>query len=157
MSLAVLAAASSSGTFATFATTRLASSRVRLIARQAVRRGEYVENRGKCGSARLVLDTKLMTNNSLSEAPHGFFPLRPGSHSPGYGRSGATASVPVRIARASVTGGGVQAGNQRPPPQHVTYDSDLSQFTRHSLSRYFARHWKHELATTRQRWLNLVA
>ena len=48
----VLAAASSPGSLAMFA--RLASSRVRLIARQAVRRGDYVGNGGS-GSARLAL------------------------------------------------------------------------------------------------------
>ena len=59
----VLAAASSSGSLPMFAAMRLASSRVRLIARQAVRRGDYVGNRGKSGSARLALETTFMTHN----------------------------------------------------------------------------------------------
>jgi hypothetical protein len=40
---------------------RHASSRVRLIARQAVRPGDYVGNRGKRGSERLALETTFMT------------------------------------------------------------------------------------------------
>jgi hypothetical protein len=46
---------------ATVAAIRLASSRVRLIARQAVRCGDYVGNRGECESARLALETTFMT------------------------------------------------------------------------------------------------
>src|SRR6266480_3534231 len=47
----------------TFAAIRRVSSRVRLIARQAaVRRGDYVGNRGKCGSARLALETTFMSS-----------------------------------------------------------------------------------------------
>jgi hypothetical protein len=59
--LAVLAAASSPDGLATFAAIRLASSRVSLI---AVRRGDYVGNRGECGSARLALETTLMTDTA---------------------------------------------------------------------------------------------
>ena len=53
---------------AMFAAIRLASSRVRLIARQAVRRGDYVGNRGKSGSARLALETTFMTHNRRERA-----------------------------------------------------------------------------------------
>ena len=49
---------------------RRASSPVRLIARQAVRRGDYVGNRGECGSARLALETTFMTpEQTLKGAP----------------------------------------------------------------------------------------
>jgi hypothetical protein len=57
----VLGAGSSSGSLAMFTAMRHASSRVGLIARQAVRRGDYVGNRGECGSARLALETTFMT------------------------------------------------------------------------------------------------
>jgi hypothetical protein len=53
---------SSSGSVAMFAAIRLASSRVRPTARQAVRRGDYVGNRGKTGSARLALEMTFMTH-----------------------------------------------------------------------------------------------
>jgi hypothetical protein len=51
---------------------RHASSRVRLIAPQAARRGEYVGNRGKSGSARLALETTFMTRNR-----HGLLKISP--------------------------------------------------------------------------------
>src|SRR5436190_6148740 len=41
---------SNSGSLAMLAVMRRASSRVRLIARQAVRRGDYVGNRGECSA-----------------------------------------------------------------------------------------------------------
>jgi hypothetical protein len=57
--------AGSSGSLAIlamFTAMRHASSRVRLIARQAVRPGDYVGNRGKRGSERLALETTFMTD-----------------------------------------------------------------------------------------------
>jgi hypothetical protein len=58
----VLAAAISPGGLVTFAAIRLVSSRVRLIARQAVRRGDYVGNRRKSGRAQLAPETTFMTH-----------------------------------------------------------------------------------------------
>ena len=48
------------GSLAMLAAMRRASSRVRLIARQAVRRGDMSEIRGRSGSARLAFVTTLM-------------------------------------------------------------------------------------------------
>jgi hypothetical protein len=59
------------GSLAMFTAMRHASSRVGLIARQAVRRGDYVGNWGKSRSARLALETMLMTRSGpLRELLH---------------------------------------------------------------------------------------
>jgi len=50
-----------SGSLAKFAAIRRASFRVNRIGRQAVRRRRYLRNRGISGSARLALETTLMT------------------------------------------------------------------------------------------------